>query len=128
VTDICTLYREAPALAEQGERVLSTDEMTGVQALERKEPNLPLVPGTVERREFEYIRHGTRTFILNRDVVTGAIIAPSDGPPAPKRTSWHTFSTPSPPIPPPPAGTSWSITSISIAPSPWCASWRLTLG
>jgi putative transposase len=34
----------------------------------------------VERREFEYLRHGTRSFILNRDVVTGAIIAPSDGP------------------------------------------------
>jgi transposase len=60
--------------------VVSTDELTGVQALERKEPNLPLRPGKVERREFEYIRHGTRTFILNRDVVTGQIIAPSDGP------------------------------------------------
>jgi putative transposase len=34
----------------------------------------------VERQEFEYIRHGTRSFILNRDVVTGEIIAPSDGP------------------------------------------------
>ncbi len=78
--DICELYRQAPTLAEQGERVISTDEMTGVQALERKAPNLPLRPGTVERREFEYLRHGTRTFILNRDVVTGQIIAPSDGP------------------------------------------------
>ncbi len=77
--DICTLYRQAPALAEQGERVLSTDEMTGVQAIERTEPNLPLAPGKVERREYEYIRHGTRCFILNRDVVTGDIIAPSDG-------------------------------------------------
>lgn len=67
-------------LAEQGERVLSTDELTGVQALERKHPNLPLRPGKVERREFEYIRHGTRSFILNRDVVTGQIIAPSEGP------------------------------------------------
>jgi DDE superfamily endonuclease len=80
VKDICTLYQQAPVLAAQGERVLSTDELTGVQALERKEPNLPLRPGTVERREFEYIRHGTRTFIINRDVVTGQIVAPSDGP------------------------------------------------
>jgi hypothetical protein len=80
VEDICTLYRQAPDLAEQGERVVSTDELTGVQALERKKPNLPLRPGKVERREFEYIRHGTRSFILNRDVVTGEIIAPSDGP------------------------------------------------
>ncbi|MDQ2741014.1 MAG: transposase [Chloroflexota bacterium] len=54
--------------------------MTGVQALERKDPNLPLRPGRVERREFEYLRHGTRTFILNRDIVTGQVIAPSDGP------------------------------------------------
>jgi len=60
--------------------VVSTDELTGVQALERKEPNLPLAPGKVERREFEYIRHGTRSFILNRDVVTGQLIAPSAGP------------------------------------------------
>jgi hypothetical protein len=80
VTDICTLYRQAPDLAEQGERVLSTDELTGVQALERTAPNLPLAPGKVERQEFEYIRHGTHSFILNRDVVTGQIIAPSDGP------------------------------------------------
>ena len=78
--DICALYRRAPALAEHGERVVSTDELTGVQALERKEPSLPLAPGKVERREFEYIRHGTRSFIINRDVVTGQIIAASDGP------------------------------------------------
>jgi putative transposase len=80
VTDICALYRQAPELAEQGERVISTDELTGVQALERKEPNLPLRPGKVERREFEYIRHGTCSFTFNRDVVTGEIIAPSHGP------------------------------------------------
>jgi transposase len=80
VDDICALYRQAPELAKQGERVLSTDELTGVQATERKAPNLPLRPGKMERREFEYIRHGTRSFILNRDVVTGQIVAPSDGP------------------------------------------------
>src|SRR5947209_13078795 len=59
---------------------MSTDELTGVQALERKHPGLPLAPGKVERREFEYIRHGTRTFILSRDVVSGEIVAPSCGP------------------------------------------------
>jgi hypothetical protein len=74
------LYRAAPALAAQGERIVSTDELTGVQALERKHPGLPPVPGKIERREFEYVRHGTRTFIVNRDVVTGAIVAPSRGP------------------------------------------------
>jgi hypothetical protein len=59
---------------------VSTDELTGVQALERKYPNLPLRPGKVERREFEHIRHGTSTFILTRDVLSGHLIAPSRGP------------------------------------------------
>ncbi len=60
--------------------MVSTDELTGVQALERKHPGLPLAPGKVERREFEYIRHGTRTFILSRDVVSGHLLAPTGGP------------------------------------------------
>lgn len=60
--------------------MISTDELTGVQALERKHPGLPPAPGKVERREFEYIRHGTVTFILNRDVATGQVVAPSHGP------------------------------------------------
>jgi len=74
------LYRAAPALTAAGERVVSTDELTGVQALERAHPGLPPAPGKVERREFEYVRHGTATFILNRDVATGRVIAPSCGP------------------------------------------------
>lgn len=78
--DVCALYQAAPQLAAQGERVISTDELTGVQALERKQPGLPLAPGKVERREFEYVRHGTCSFMLNRDVVTGQILAPSCGP------------------------------------------------
>ena len=80
VSDVCALYAQAPALAAAGERVLSTDEMTGVQALERKHPGLPPAPGKVERREFEYIRHGTRTFLINRDVASGQVVSPSVGP------------------------------------------------
>lgn len=76
---ICTLYREAPALAEQGERVLSSDELSGVQALERKHPGLAMRPGKVERREFEYLRHGTAAFLLSRDVVSGEVVAPTAG-------------------------------------------------
>lgn len=79
VTDICTTYREAPARVAAGERTVSTDELTGVQALERKHPGLPLAPGQVERREFEYIRHGTATFIVSRDVVSGQVLAPTAG-------------------------------------------------
>lgn len=59
---------------------MSTDELTGVQALERKHPGLPMAPGKVERIEFEYIRHGTCSFILSRDVVTGQLLAPFCGP------------------------------------------------
>ena len=80
VADINALYRRAPALAEQGERTLSSDELTGVQALERKHPGLPLVPGKVERQEFEYKRHGTLTFMINFDVATGQVVTPSYGP------------------------------------------------
>jgi transposase len=67
-------------LAAVGERVVSTDELTGVQALERRHPGLPLAPGHVERREFEYVRHGTRTFLLSRDVASRQLIAPACGP------------------------------------------------
>ncbi len=67
-------------MAAQGDRIVTTDELTGIQALERKYPGLPLAPGKVERREFEYIRHGTCTGILSRDVVSGQIIAPTLGP------------------------------------------------
>ena len=59
--------------------MISTDELTGVQALERKHPKLPMVPGKVERQEFEYIRHGTQSFIINFDVATGEVVTPSHG-------------------------------------------------
>lgn len=80
INDSNTVYREAPARAAAGARTLSTDELTGVQALERAAPGLPLRPGQVERREFEYERHGTRSFMINFDVVTGQVVAPSGGP------------------------------------------------
>ena len=80
VEDICTLYQEAPQLAQANQRVVSTDELTGVQAVERLHPGLPMVVGKVERREFEYIRHGTSSFILSRDVVTGQVLAPYAAP------------------------------------------------
>ena len=54
-------------------RTLSIDEMTGIQALERVAASLPMKPGLVERREFEYRRHGTQTLIATFDVVTGKL-------------------------------------------------------
>ena len=55
------------------------DELTGVQALERKHPDLPMLPSHVLRREFEYIRHGTLSWFINFDVATGQVIVPSWG-------------------------------------------------
>ena len=80
MADLTTLYLQAPALLAAGERVLSTDEMTGIQALERKHPTIPMGPGRAERREFEYIRRGTVTLIANFDVAQGTVVAPSLGP------------------------------------------------
>jgi hypothetical protein len=80
VQDVCTTYREAPARDKEGIRIVSTDELTGVQALERLPPGLPMASGKVERREFEYIRRCTCAFILSRDVVSGKLIAPYAGP------------------------------------------------
>lgn len=56
------------------------DELTGVQALERKHPDLPMLPGHVLRREFEYIWHGTLSWFINFDVVSGQVIEPTFGP------------------------------------------------
>jgi hypothetical protein len=53
------------------------DEMTGLQALERIAPTRPMKPGQVERREFEYARHGTQCLIGNFEVATGRVIAPT---------------------------------------------------
>lgn len=60
-------------MAEQGGQTVSIDEMTGIQALERAAKSLPMKPGRVERREFEYIRHGTKALIAAFDVATGQV-------------------------------------------------------
>ena len=73
IADINHLYQTAQQRVERGEAIVSTDEMTGVQALEPKHPDLPMQPGQVLRREFEYIRHGTLSFIVNFHVATGTV-------------------------------------------------------
>jgi transposase len=80
MADLTALDAQAPTLGEAGERVLSTDEMTGIQALERKHPTRLMEPGQAERREFEYIRRGTVTLIANFDIAQGTVVAPSLGP------------------------------------------------
>ena len=80
IVEGCQVYAQAAERAKQGERTISMDELTGVQALERKHPDLPMLPGHVLRREFEYIRHGTLSWFINFDVATGCVIEPSWGP------------------------------------------------
>ncbi|GAC1404814.1 MAG: hypothetical protein NVSMB65_20780 [Chloroflexota bacterium] len=79
VQAVCACYHAAPALAAQGVHTVSTDEKP-MQVLERAHPGLPLIPGHVERREFEYVRHGTQCLIANLDVPSGQVVAPSLGP------------------------------------------------
>ena len=59
---------------------VSTDELTGIQALERKAPPKPMLPGHVERRACEYERHDTRSAIVNVDGATGEVPEASLGP------------------------------------------------
>ncbi len=80
VETICTVYAYAPMLEALGCHVVSTDEMTGIQALERAAPTKPMRPGCPERREHEYIRHGTLSLIATFNVATGAVLAPTLGP------------------------------------------------
>jgi len=80
VETICTVYAYAPLLEALGCHVVGTDELTGIQALERAAPTKPLRPGCPERREHEYIRHGTTTLIATRNVATGRVLAPALGP------------------------------------------------
>lgn len=80
VKTVCDVYARACELQQAGVIVVSTDEKTGIQALEDKYPAKPMKPGLVERREFEYIRHGTLCLIANFQVSTGKVIASSIGP------------------------------------------------
>lgn len=105
VQDICETYLSAQARAAAGEHTISLDEMTGIQALERAAPDLPMRPGKPQRREFESMRHGTQTLIASFDVVSGQIMAATVGDTrteadylvhlqdtlatAPKATKWH---------------------------------------
>jgi DDE superfamily endonuclease len=68
------LYLDAPRWYQHGERVLGVDEKTSIQALERTYPGRPMAAGRPERREFEYLRHGTRCWIASLLVPTGQIL------------------------------------------------------
>lgn len=69
VNIICDLYREAP----KDSVVLSIDEKSGIQAIERKNLERPSRPGRLFRQEFEYTRHGTQCLIAALNVHTGKV-------------------------------------------------------
>lgn len=61
----------------EGVHVVSTDEKPGMQALERDGATLPTKADRVERREFNYIRHGTQVLTANIHLATGKLISPT---------------------------------------------------
>ena len=70
VVDVVGLYLNPPYNA----MVLSVDEKTQIQALDRTQPMLPLKPGQIERRTHDYKRHGTASLYAAFDILTGKVI------------------------------------------------------
>ena len=77
---ICSLYQRAKALEKQGIHLISSDELTAIQATKRLEPDLPAQSSQIRRIEFEYKRHGTLSLIASFSVAYGKIINASIGP------------------------------------------------
>jgi hypothetical protein len=71
---LCQLYVNALHFAQHGRLVICTDEKTGMQILQRKYPTQLLQPGKPEKREQEYIRHGTRVLLASFVVPTGQVV------------------------------------------------------
>lgn len=95
-----------------------------MQALQRKQPGLALRPGQVERREYEYIRHGTLSFMVNFEVASGQIGTVSVGP---TRTEEDYVQHIQRTVEAEPAVKKWhfmSIISTSTSPKGWFGMWR----
>jgi transposase len=75
VTDICGLYLGTNADIPANAIVLSVDEKSQIQALDRTVPILPMQPGKVERRSHDYYRHGTTTLFAALEIATGQVTA-----------------------------------------------------
>jgi transposase len=71
---ICALYVQSPTLYQHGELVICMDEKTGMQILQRLHPTQLARPGQPEKREHEYIRHGTRALLASFVVPTGEVV------------------------------------------------------
>ncbi len=77
--DVIGLYLHPP----QHAAIFCVDEKTAIQALDRKDPVLPLSPGRAERHGFEYVRHGTLSLYAAFNTKTGEVL----GKTAPRHTS-----------------------------------------
>jgi len=75
VTDICGLYLGTRQDVPTNAIVLSIDEKSQIQALDRTVPILPMAPGKVERRSHDYYRHGTTTLFAALEIATGQVTA-----------------------------------------------------
>jgi len=78
--EVCDIYHDAPKLHEQGVHLVSNDEKTGIQALQRTHVTQPARPyKNAQRVEYNYERHGTLCLIANFEIATGKIVAPTIG-------------------------------------------------
>lgn len=71
VVDVVGLYHNPPEKAV----VLCVDEKSQIQALDRSQPILPIVPGTPERRTHDYLRHGITSLFAAFDIADGTVIS-----------------------------------------------------
>ena len=71
VIDVVGLYHNPPEAAV----VLCVDEKSGMQALDRSQPVLPMMPGMPERRTHDYVRHGTSSLFAAFNVADGTVIS-----------------------------------------------------
>jgi transposase len=69
VTDVVGLYLNPPENAI----VLSIDEKSQIQALNRTQKTLPMQPGQAEKRTYDYVRHGTTTLFAALEIATGQV-------------------------------------------------------
>ena len=70
VVDVVGLYHNPPERAV----VLCVDEKSGIQALDRSQPVLPMMPGVPERRSHDYVRHGTTDLFAAFNIADGTVI------------------------------------------------------
>ena len=71
VVDVVGLYHDPPDKAD----VLCVDEKSQVQALDRSQPVLPMMPGMPERRTHDYARHGVTSLFAAFDIADGTVIS-----------------------------------------------------